>query len=122
MTTLFYLMTVPFIIWELYVIIKSEKLCKFKDEIDSYRKGDPINTQFLIKGSILTVVHILYIIWAFIGLFSSNALYFALLFLLSLFTYTISKHSYKSYEADIKRGDAMLSLIILVSIFLRYFY
>jgi len=121
MTTLFYLMTVPFIIWELYVIIKSEKLCKFKDEIDSYRKGDPINTQFLIKGSILTVVHVLYIIWAFIGLFSSNALYFALLFLLSLFTYAISKYSYKSYEADIKRGDAMLSLIILVSIFLRYF-
>ena len=121
MTTLFYLITVPFIIWELYVIIKSEKLCKFKDEIGSYKKGDPINIQYLIKGSVLAVVHILYMIWAFVGLFSSNALYFALLFLLSLFTYAISKYSYKSYEADIKRGDAMLSLIILVSIFLRHF-
>ena len=122
MTTLFYLMTILFIGYEVYVLVKADNICKFKDELVGFNKGNTVNTQFIIKAFFLSAVNIIYLVWAIVGLFSSSRLYFLYLIMLGLLAYLATRYSHKSQEVTIKRLDAGFSMVVLIYIFMNHFY
>ena len=122
MTTLFYLLCILFIGYEISIVIKAEKYCEFKDKLTQYNNGDTVNTRFLIKAFLLAAFSIFYMAWAIIGLFSSLKIYFFSLFILSLLSMVATKYAFKNYENLIKRIDAVISVLILLEIFTKHFY
>ena len=122
MTTLFYLLCILFIGYEISIVIKAKKYCEFKDKIAQYNNGDTVNTRFLLKAFLLSAFSIFYMAWAIIGLFSSLKIYFFSLFILSLLSMVATKYAFKNYENLIKRIDAVISVLILLEIFTKHFY
>ena len=122
MTTLFYLMTILFIGYEAYVLVKTNNMCRFKDELVNFNRGNTVNTRFIIKAFYLSAVNMIYLVWAIVGLFSSSKLYFLFLIMLGLLAYLATRYSHKSQEVTIKRLDAGFSMVVLIYIFMNHFY
>ena len=119
MTTIFYLFTLVFIGYELLVLFKPYKFRDLAGPIKEYTKTKDITYDF-ITAILIFVVQLLYLLWAFVGLFSSNYKYFIILLALGMITGPL-KRLFKSADIVIIALDAFTSVMLLCIIFINYF-
>ena len=111
MTKIYYLLILLPIIWEITVISDLNTIFESFERITLYGKDD--KNELNSTDRVISVFMIFYLIWAVIGLLSSNYGWFALLIGLSV----IPKK-----KKWILLADAILSLIILIIIVIRVYH
>lgn len=119
MTTLFYLMSLLFIGYELLVLFKPYRFKDIGGPIKEFNQSKAYTYDF-ITSMIIISFQLFYICWSVIGLFSSNALYFLLLLVLGIVT-GLLKHAFRKADVMIVGLDAFCSIWLLCVIFINHF-
>jgi hypothetical protein len=119
MTTIFYLMTLIFMGYEIWSIIHPNSFADTSYGIKQYTEDKAITAE-LMNGCVIALVTGLYILWAMAGLFSSNAKWFLLLLAIGFFSISLRK-LFPKQSSIIMGIDAFLSVIILCVIFINHF-
>ena len=133
MTTLFYLLTIVFIFFELTRFKKIERIRLALDLISKKKSEDPDaeidpedEKNLKTNGCVYVILALLYLMWSFIGLaMSSNWYLFGALFIIMIFTSLIRKILVKIQKSPynwISRINSSLSILVLIGIFFSHFH
>jgi hypothetical protein len=133
MTTIFYLLTILFIFFEITRFNRIEKIRLALDTIGKKKKEDPESEldeesikNLKTNGCFYASVALLYLIWSFIGLALSSHWYlFGILLLIGIFTSILRKIISLVRKSDyywLSRLNSFLSSLVLVSVFFAHFH
>jgi len=128
MTSLFFILSVFFLFYEIGVALKPSKInLRLKQLMnkDEYKKA---KTEDKIGGCLFSLVQIFYLIWSVIGLaFATQWISFALLFLIGVVSGLIQK-AFRMKSLDnskvalgLRSIDALLCAFIIFDIFMTHF-
>jgi hypothetical protein len=113
MTTLFFLLGIFPMMWELSVMVDIDRSFNIVTKIRTLKKGDPQYIKILKDYSLFIILMVLYCLWTFIGLATSQWPLFLLVILISLIPKKIKWLFWL---------DAMISFCILLFILLNKFH
>jgi hypothetical protein len=119
MATIFYLMTLIFMGYEIWSITHPDFLANTVNGLKEYKEEKLITPEFM-NGCVISLIAGLYILWAMAGLLSSNAKWFLLLLAIGFFSISLRK-LFPKQSSIIMGIDAFLSVIILCVIFINHF-
>ncbi len=130
MTTIFFLFTVIFIIYEVYVVFNPRKLNSMVKDITQkdFFKSDKATKDQKLNGCLLSMVHMFYLFWSILGLaLATQWISFALLFVIGLISGLLNKALRMKGIEDTLFGlgwrviDSAVSAVILFDIFMVHF-
>jgi len=119
MTTVFYLMTLIFMGYELWALTHTNFFADLSYGIKQYTEDKAITPE-LMKGCIVAAFSMFYTAWCIVGLFSSNAKFFLILLLIGALG-SILRKLYPKQSPFIVGIDAFVCTVILCVIFINYF-
>jgi hypothetical protein len=128
MTSIFFILAVFFLFYEIGVALKPSKVSlRLKQLMDKDNFKD-LKTEDKIGGCLFSLVQMLYLVWTVIGLaFASQWILFALLFLIGAVSGIVQKaFRMKSLENSglalgLRSIDALLCAFIIFDIFMTHF-
>ena len=132
-TTIFYSLGIYFLFKEIGVFTNPKRewgINHFRNNYDSLfadANGDPeleeVAKRIRYQGAMQTLIfHLPYTLWSMVGLFSSQWVLFAALFLLRALTTKLLKvYEYPSNQLSIIRGDSFISILLITFIVLNHF-
>jgi hypothetical protein len=119
MTTIFYLMTLIFIGYEIWSITHTHVLTELSYGLKQYREDKAVTPE-LMNGCVVATFSMLYLSWSIIGLFSSNAKFFLMLLVIGVIS-NLFRRVFPKQMSLIIGIDAFLSVVVLCVIFINYF-
>jgi hypothetical protein len=123
MTTLFFLIAIVFMMYEISVIRDANKRIQLTDELKNKKFWEESEKDLKVRGCLFVVMNMMYFAWAVIGFaLASQWHMFVLLFSLSVIERMMLKIVSKEDRRLVKVTDAVLSAATLLWIFVNHFH
>jgi hypothetical protein len=119
MTTVFYLLTLIFIGYEIWSITHTRTLTQLSYGLRQYKEDKAITPE-LMNGCVIGTFSMLYLSWSIIGLFSNNAKFFLMLLAIGVVS-NFLRRVFPRQMSLIIGVDAFVCTIILCVIFIVHF-
>lgn len=122
MTSLFFILATFFMLFEIHSIYYPRKHVNFTKKL-SKENYELLKSEEKVKGCLWVFLHLLYLVWAVIGLAISSQWHFFLILLLSGLVFgLISKMLPDTGKVFIKVVDSSLSATLLAWLFMNHFH
>jgi hypothetical protein len=123
MTTLFFLLAVLFMMYEISVIYNAKSRVKLIEELKNKQFWEEAEKDLKARGCIFLFMNILYLIWAVIGVaLASQWHMFILLFSVGIIEKMMLKIVPVTEKSSVKIIDATISSLVLLWIFINHFH
>lgn len=123
MTTLFFLIAIVFMMYEISVIKDANKRIQLTDELKNKNFWEESKKDLKTKGCLFVGMNMMYFAWTVIGIaLASQWHMFVLLFSLSIIEGLMLKVVSKDDRRFVKVTDAVLSATTLLWIFINHFH
>ena len=123
MTTLFFLIAIVFMMYEISVIKDANKRIQLTDELKNKKFWEESEKDLKTKGCLFVGMNMMYFAWTVIGIaLASQWHMFVLLFSLGIIEGLMLKVVSKDDRRFVKVTDAVLSATALLWIFINHFH